>query len=204
MKLLRVIGLMLTLLVLYAPNSLGDPIPFTHQGVGSGSINGHAFTSTAFTITATGGTATRQAFVGGFFINHLTASISIAGVGDFTFITPTRTFVNNNSPVVGFSRAGLFGADLFNGPFSAAFQNWDMLTSIGPVAGNGNLQQWTLTPVLTSGGQLIFDSDNSTPATFTATVGVAAVPEPASLTLLGLGFGGGQPRQTPAFSPRFM
>lgn len=188
MRLLRIIGLMLTILVLYAPNSLAVPITFTHQGTGafSGSIAGTPFTTTSFTITAAGDTVNRQAFAGGFFIDHGSASISITGVGNFNFITPTRTFVNNNVQVVGFSRAGSGGTDLFNGPFSPQFAIWDMLSSIGPVPGTGSLLQWTNSPVLTNGGQLIFNDSQGT-AIFTATTGTGQVPEPASLTLLGLG-----------------
>ena len=187
MRILRIVGLTLTLLVLYAPSSFADPVTFTHQGTGSGSIAGTPFSTTSFTITAVGDTLNRMSFPGGFFINHTSASISIAGVGTFTFTTPTRTFVNNTSQIVGFSRAGATGLDLFNGPTNPAFSTYNMLTSIGPVAGTGELLQWTTMPVLTSGGQLVFNN-GTTPATFTAVVGGAtAIPEPASLTLLGLG-----------------
>src|SRR5918998_1680897 len=96
MRLSRFTLLMLTLLVLHAPSAFADPITFTHQGVGSGTINGTPFSSTSYIITAVGNTSNRQPFVGGFSIDHESAMISITGVGTFTFTLGTRAFVNNS------------------------------------------------------------------------------------------------------------
>lgn len=163
------------------------PISFTHKGAGGGTLDGVGFGAAAplsFTITATGDTDDRVSFGSGYFIDHLAASIAIGGLGTFDFITPTRTFVNNGNQTVGFSRAGSSGADLFNGPTDGAFSAWDMLSSIGPISGNGDLLQWTNSDVVTSGGVLVFNSAGS-PAEFTAIVG-ARVPEPGALALLGV------------------
>lgn len=192
MKLLRFTLLMLTLLVLHAPSAFADPVTFTHQGVGSGSIGGTSFTNASFTITAVGNTLNVQSFGVGVFIDHDSAMISITGVGTFLFTTGTRTFVNNTAEIVGFSRAGIDGGDLFDGPINPQFATWDMLSSIGPIAGTANFLQWVnpqLPAVFTNGGQLIFN-DGPSPAIFTATVAPGEIPEPATLTLLGLGFGG--------------
>jgi hypothetical protein len=95
-----------------------------------------------------------------------------------------RTFVNNGSRTVGFSRAGPTGSDLLDGPTTAVFGSWDMLSSIGPISGPGILIQWNWPAVLTSGGTLYFyDNDlGNMSTTFTATI----TPEPSSLALLGL------------------
>jgi hypothetical protein len=163
-------------------------ITFTHSGAsGSGSIGGIPFSDQAFTITATGDTLNRQSFnfggIVGFSIDHAAASIMIDNVGTFDFVTPTRTFVNNTFDVVGFARAGIDGLDLYDGPFNAAFGGWDMLSSIGPISGDIRFFQWTESPVITSGGQLIFD-DGATTGSFQAVVG--AVPEPSTLTLFSI------------------
>jgi hypothetical protein len=162
-------------------------ISFVHSGqLGSGSIGTTNFVRRNFTITAVGDVSTRQVFAGGFSIDHSSAAINIDGVGNFSFTSGTRTFVNNGAQIVGFSRAGIDGLDLFNGPTGAMFGAWNMLSSIGPVNGVGRLTQWDDVPtVQTTGGQLLFNSDNAISATFQATVGpTVVVPEPSTYAML--------------------
>lgn len=185
----RLVLLCLALAVALSAPAFAAPITFTHQGVGSGTLDGEPFGDSAFTITAEGDTTARQSFGAGYFIDHTTAAITIQGLGTFTFVTGTRTFVNNGVDVVGFSRAGLGGLDLFNGPQAAPFGSWDMLSSIGPVAGSGSTLQWGSGDVQTSAGVLFFDPGVSD-AVFTAVVGDTAVPEPTTLLLLGAGTAG--------------
>jgi hypothetical protein len=113
-------------------------------------------------------------------------SINILGVGVFNFVTATRTFfVDGAFDLVGFSRAGVAGLDLYNGPNSAALDGWNMQTSIGPVAGTGNLLQWSgFGNVNTSGGLLVFDNGRND-GTFQAITG-NEVPEPGSVSLVAL------------------
>jgi len=176
------------LMMLFAICSYADTITMTHTGLGSGSIGTTTFTDAAFTITDIGDTGNRQSFTGGFFIDDTSASINIAGLGTFNFTTGTRTFVNNGSEEVGFSRATTTGFDLFDGPANGAFAAWDMLSSIGPISGTALLQQWTgasFPDVDTNGGVLVFDTMTSD-TTFTATVN-NAVPEPSSTVPLAIG-----------------
>lgn len=160
--------------------SAGQIITFIHEGSGRGTLDGNQFGANGFTITATGDIGDRTNFGNGWSLEHLSASITINGVGTFDFISPTRTFVNNGATIVGFSR-GNDGSDLFNGPINAAFGAWDMTTSIGPIAGDGNLLQWGGGDIMTTGGVLIFD-DMASPATFTA-----IIPAPGALAVLSLG-----------------
>ena len=167
--------------------AVADQITFTHTGVGSGSIGAIDFTDAAFTITAIGDTANREQPASDVYsINHDSAVIDITGVGVFTFITGTRTFVNQSSPIVGFSRAGSNGLDLYNGPIDASFATWDMLSSIGPIFGDINLLQWSDEDVDTTGGVLLFNTA-TTRGYFQASVGNASVPEPASIVCFGIG-----------------
>lgn len=149
-----------------------------HAGSGSGTLAGQPFALSDFVITAYADTNNRQPLAGGWSIDHTSASISIADLGTYNFLSGTRTFVNFS--LVGFSRAGADGNDLFNGPANAAFGSWDMLSPIGPISGPGGLLQWSLAPQIdTSGGVLIFNDAAVANATFTA-----SIPEPATMGLL--------------------
>jgi len=173
--------LALTLLVLTPAEAPADILMFTHTGSGSGSLDGEPFPLSDFIITAYVDTDDRQGFSSGWFIDHLSASISIDGLGDLDILTPTRHFVNNSAQLVGFSRAGSSGADLFNGPSHPDFGTWDMLGPIGPISGDAYLLQWDRDPLInTTGGILIF-ADGSSDAVFTA------IPEPATLGMLVVG-----------------
>lgn len=172
---------LLALAVLVAPAS-AVTITFTHAGTASGNLAGIAFTDAAITITAVGDTANRTSFSAGYFIDHDSAQVAIAGVGTFSFVTGTRTFYNDLATVAGFSRDGAGGDDLLNGPISAALSGWDMTTSIGPVAGTVGFLQWGVSPVLTSGGVLLLNS-NAGAGYFKAEVG-GTVPDSGSTWLL--------------------
>jgi hypothetical protein len=173
---------LLVSMILFAVNSFAELITFTHTGTGSGTIGATSFTNAAFTITDVGDTASRSSIPWGFYIVDLSASISISGVGDFTFTSRTQTLVDNRDSGVSFERG--YGYDLFQGPTDPACASWDMLSPIGPILGTGNLLAWDLDgwTVPTDGGTLFFD-DGSSSSVFQATV----VPEPISLSLLALG-----------------
>jgi hypothetical protein len=163
------VRIMMSLLVvsLVVVPALGAPITYTQSGIGSGSLNGVAFTDASFVITAFGDTANVVSCGSGscFSNDNLSASIEIVGVGTVSFITPTRYFYNS---IVGFSR-GDDGTDLLSGPPVIA---WDMASSVGPVSGTALLQQWEIEPsVSTTGGVLVFTA-GSTQSTFTASVGL--------------------------------
>ena len=172
---------LLAVLLFCASAANANLITFIHTGSGSGRIGETAFENAAFTLTSSADTDDRQSFGTGYFIHHFMAVIDIAGVGLFTFVTGTRTFINDNSDIVGFSRSS--GADLFNGPVNGAFDGWDMTTSIGPIFGSGFLLQWLLSDVITDGGILVFTSGESE-ASFQAIV--HEVPTPATLSLMAL------------------
>lgn len=128
-------------------------------------------------VTATGDTEDRQGERGICWIVHRSASIDLAGIGSFSFLQPTQTFVNNPSSLVGF---GLTTLDLVYGPTDRAFANYGLRSPIGPVSGTGELLQWDFDPIRTSGGIMQLDS-GEIPASFQA---VAPIPLPAGAPLL--------------------
>jgi len=185
MRLLKMALLAVVLVQFIGVTAFAAPISFLHEGSGSGTIGGNPFNS-AFRIRAMGDTANRQNYASNsFFIDHAPGTVEIELVSlslVSTFTTATRTFMNNESTgLVGFSRAGVSGADLYNGPGNLGF--WDMLSSFGPVTGGASLLQWTNSPVNTSNGVLVFNN-GGTQGRFTARVGV---PEPLSVITFGLG-----------------
>jgi hypothetical protein len=173
------------LAVLLTLSSFAGTLTITYTSVGTGSVGSTAFTNDSFTITELLDTANRQSFTGGYFIDDTSASIAISGIGTFGFTTPTRSYVNDISE--GFSRATYAGNDLLDAPDNSAFSTWDMTTSIGPFTGIGEILQWSLSPVLTTGGTLVFNTDEIPTVTFQAVAGTASTPEPGSLALIGLG-----------------
>ncbi|MEZ6014193.1 MAG: hypothetical protein R3F49_03700 [Planctomycetota bacterium] len=164
---LSVLGLALAAL---ATSSAAQTLDMIHTGIGSGDIAGVAFSAAPFTITCSGDISNVQfATAGVYFLDHATAAIEVTGVGTFTFVTPTRTFVNQAGPgLVGFSRASAAGYDLFNGPSNSALAGWQLATPVGPLAGTATLLQWDMNDVLTSGGILNIDGTAGVPCTFTA------------------------------------
>lgn len=171
--------LAVALLVLVPAGASADILTFYHTGSGSGTLDGAPFSTSDFVITASGDTSDRQGDSVTWWIDHTSASISITGLGDFDITSGTRTFVNNGNERVGFSHAGHYGMDLIWGPTDAAFATWELLTPIGPIAGEIERMQWSLWPWLeTTGGTLIFD-DGTCDGAF------EAVPEPTTLALFG-------------------
>ena len=180
----QILGVVAALLL--SASAAAAPITFIFTGTGSGAISEAGFHNVAFTITATGDTDDRQSFGGGYFVDHLTANIEIDGFETMNFLTGTRTFVNNSSNSVGFSRAGSGGLDLYNSSANAAYDTWDMLSSLGPIGGTFGLLQWNNSPVITNLGALFFSSQTVT-GTFQAITGQVPVPLPGTLALFGVG-----------------
>ncbi len=161
-------------------NAHAEIIYMTHQGSGSGTIGQLAFDNANFTITTSADYDDTIPFINGMRLIHETATITIADIGTFEFLTETQTFVNYAFGTVGFTRTTL--GDLFTGPFSSQFFDWDMTTELGPVTGDGTLQQWAFSDVHTTGGVLLFEGE-VTDATFTASF---TIPTPAALSLLAI------------------
>ncbi len=179
-----------------AAGLFANQLTITYSSTDSGTIGGTPFTNAAFTITEHLDTANRQAFnqggSTGFTIADQSASISIAGVGTFSVLTPTGSFVNNTFGSAGFSTegTGINGHDLVV-LGNSAFATWDMTTSLGPLTDqnfDAVIQQWSLTPFQTSGGTLVLESQEQvfTANAPTVTFQAVATPEPNFTMLTGV------------------
>jgi hypothetical protein len=151
------------------------PITFIHEGSGSGTLGGIPFATLDFVITGVGDTTDRVVLDPGriFAIEHLSASITLDGLGTFDFLIATQTFTNDD--VVGFARP-YPGSDLFDKPEAASLSPWEMLSSIGPITGEAVLFQWDVEPIVNTTGGILFFDTQITLGTFTA-----VVPEPSTV-----------------------
>lgn len=166
---------------LFSLDAGAAPIQFIYTGTGTGSIGQVSFRDAAVTITEQSDTSGLQSCNAGcVFIDALSTSISIGGLGTYSFLTGTRTFDNEGR--VGFSRASHTGKDLYD-IFNVGL-SYDMMSSIGPIVGTPNFLQWESPDVVTDGGVLVIIEGSAT-GTFQAVT--SAVPVPAAAWLLGSG-----------------
>lgn len=177
----------ITLALFVAASAHAENITFIYTGVGEGRLNNVPFSLSDFTITAQADTSARESFGAGFSIKHAAVTISIAGLGNAIPLVNTRTLVNNTSDLgagtVAFARTPIDGDLLFVGPSGGGLGTWDMTTSIGPIAGPGQLLEWAFgTAFVTDRGVLFFQSAFDVPTTFQA-----IVPAPSAAALLGMG-----------------
>lgn len=150
-----------------------DTLAFEHTGRGGGWLDGLAFRTCDFVITAIIDSNDVQCGPS-CDVEHLSVSIWVEDIGTLEVLSPpTRTFLN--TATIGFGRAN--GGDFYNGPGNAALLGWGMTTPIGPVGGTGAILQWAGLPqVLTNRGVLEF-SNGTCDAVFRA----YAVPCPGDL-----------------------
>jgi len=172
------------LVLLGASQVYADGIIYTVSDTSvTGTLNGVGFTAPV-TVTFTGDTSNVTNSCGASVApcNQVgTATITIGGLGTYTFTDAMEAFDNQSYPAAGIS-------DLSSGPFSvldtidSAFITYGLTTAIGPITDTSFIN-----PALfanTTGGVLNFTGDSGT-STFTATT-----PEPMTLGLLGPGLFG--------------
>jgi hypothetical protein len=149
-----------------------DPIIFTIQGDGAGTVGSTAFNDAAFTFTVTtdtslvtnftlgdGQTGFEAPFVSG-------AGISIGGIGSGTFTDTESIYDNNTLHYVGITDA-----------YNVSFQTYDLQSSIGPLPLDAETIELQFLNIPTSLGSVTFTA--ATSVLFTATT----VPEPGTLML---------------------
>ncbi len=163
---------------------LAVPITYTEQTVTDGFLLGTQYSFGSTTITFSGDTGNVTGSLGTFTNAIGTATVTVAGVGTDTFTDSIEVFF-----IQGLGQAGIRDLsnntniiDTFGGP---PFLGYTLSTAIGPITGANGSRTNVNIPFGTSSGVFVFTSA-SVPSTFTATL-TGAVPQPTSLSLLGLG-----------------
>jgi PEP-CTERM motif len=162
-----------------------DGIAYTESNVATGSIGGTTFSNALVTVTFVGSTSSVFASSPGLFLNNVgTATVTIAGLGTFSFTDAIEVF-DNQVGAAGIADASELGAPAILDTINSAFTTYALKTAIGPLTGSafGGIGG----SFATSEGSLSFTSLGAD-STFTATTATPA-PEPSSLALLLAGIG---------------
>jgi hypothetical protein len=197
----------------FVPFAHAAPITYVQTGTASGMLGAEAFTNAFVTVTLTGDTTNVvPELFGPFnctfcFVNVDTTTVDIPGIGTATVSEATGIWVFgqpvdiDDDPTTPELPAVIIGTlddppatDSFTGiggTGAMALLGYDLTTSIGPVSSAllGGIGYPTELFLNTDLGALSFTSNISSDpqGTFTATVGVTAVPEPTTLLLFGSG-----------------
>jgi hypothetical protein len=162
-----------------------------YTGSGSGKLGEVQFGMSNFTITAFIDPANcTEVRTGVFAAPNDSATISIAGLGTFDFLVPTKTLANSSSghlSNVSFEYGT--GLDLY-AVNNLLAPSWNMQEAIPTVTGIGQLMQWTYQPMYTTGGTLVFSNTYGPTGTFNTHYSSSPVPEPMTMAAVGMGLAG--------------
>jgi hypothetical protein len=182
MKRMALLGIVSCLCACALPGTgRAGSITYTEQFLGFGKLDGQTFVNELVTISGSGDTLK----IGGvppFLQNQLgTVTVHVNQVGTDTLVDPFVVFANQATQIAGFTDTSM-GIDIMN-TSAPDFATYDLTTPIGPVSGPPALNVFDPFAT-TSGGTFQLFQPGTLSSSFTATL--TAVPEPASLTLLGV------------------
>lgn len=168
-------------LLVGSPVVQAAPIVYTSDFTASGLVGQQSFSDAAVRLTLTGDTA-GISLTGTFGTNLGASTVSIGGLGLFSFTEALQVFVNQTffPPAAGFAKADFSGSAVVT--LNQLFATYD-LGAIGPTQGNSFFRD-DLT-YGTTGGLLRFRTVS--PSTFEAVTGTTVIPLPPSLVLAGFG-----------------
>lgn len=157
------------------------PITYILSGTGTGSVGATPFADAAFTIRVFADTGSIAQSSPLFQVEAISSTVDVTGFPSAVFTVDERVLVAQDVPALAFSRSLSRGGNDLLDIENAAFANYDLRSTFGPVfdpAPFAVSQFWGEPSTL---GNVAFTSARD--VTFTATV----VPEPSSLALVGIG-----------------
>ena len=160
----------LGLVIGVAGRAEADLATYMETGVGSGSLDGTAFTDVPFTLVATADTNNVTGGPPIFSVPNDALTVAVSGI-TATFTIPTITVSNQGVPDAGFGAPLQNLAVLFVG--SSVFSSYDLRSSIGPISGTPLFNPGAA--FATTDGSFVLTAVSS--VTFQATVGGTPIPE---------------------------
>jgi PEP-CTERM motif-containing protein len=168
--------------------ALANGVTYTETDVASGSLGGASFSDALVTIRLLGDTSTSTTGILGELEVFGPATVTVEGIGTASFTDSLAVFDNQAIGVAGIldSSLGGIGLDVLD-TIDLAFGTYDLTTNIGPITDSSlfNPDDGSCYACFaTTDGNFVLTSNSGT-STFSA-----AVPEPSSLFLVGVGLSG--------------
>jgi hypothetical protein len=182
--LIIVLVLLGTLLWTSSP-ALADGVTYTETDVATGSLGGTSFSDALVTITLLGDTSTSTTGIFGALEVFGPATVTVDGIGTASFTDSLAAFDTSIFGAAGIldSSLGPYGLDVLD-TIDPTFGTYDLTTDVGPISGFSLFNADS--GFATTDGNFVLTSDSGT-STFSA---LTAVPEPCSLSLIGVGLSG--------------